>query len=74
MLSYLYAFLGVGATATLIWIVKSIKRWGAAESKKEHAERERDAAKKSANAWANRPRNWAEFAERMRKLAKKNRS
>lgn len=41
MLEALYAFGGLGGLAILIWVVRSIKRWGAAEHKLAQSEKEK---------------------------------
>lgn len=35
---------GLGGLAVLIWAVRSVKRWGAAEYKQQQAEKDRDEA------------------------------
>ena len=71
MIEVLYSLLGIGGLAVLIWCIRSVKRWGAAEYKEDAAIKQREAAEESAQAWANKPRSFDAFAERMRKLAKK---
>lgn len=52
MIEALYALGGLGGIAVLVWIVRSIKRWGAAEHKHNQAVKDKDNANKQARKWA----------------------
>lgn len=58
----LYSIFGVGGLAILIWVVRSIKRWGAADARAERAEEKQHDAERLAN----RPRTMSDRIERLR--------
>lgn len=61
----LYSFMGFGGLAVLIWVVRSIKRWGAADAKKAEAEKERDAARENLDRHLDRPRTTGDLVKRL---------
>lgn len=64
--AFLYSILGLGGLAALIYVVRSIKQWGAADIKTEQAEKERDDANENAKDLANRPRTIDDTRNRLR--------
>lgn len=53
MIELFYALGGLGGLAILIWVVRSIKRWGASEHKLNQAVKDKDHANKEAKKWSN---------------------
>lgn len=66
-----YSFFGLSGVALLIWATRSIKRWGAADAKREEAEKDRDEAIENEKRLAGRPNTVVDIRDRLQSWKRK---